>query len=245
MNRSAVGYGLAALTLVMLALTFASFFAPIEYTTFGLVVRTPDGANARITSIYPGSDAARNGLRAGDVIDLKQLTLSQRFRLEGGSSPVGTTIRVPIVRSGETRFVVLRAEQQAKPRYSMLLLTTLVSGTLSLLTIALIVFRQPSLATAMLVLYGAGVPQSLPFATLFTFIPDPFFGVVAVVIQMIVAQLPIWSLLPFIARFPMVPDTAQARVTARFADSNTVSSLRLVITPPAGPSLACQWSLPL
>ncbi len=218
LNHAAVGYFLAAMMLVMLALTWGSFFAPIEKTTFGIGF-TGAGSNARVTRVLPHSSADKNSVRAGDIIDLSALSLSDRYRLQIGCSPVGTPLTLRIIQPGQARNVTLYAQAHTSPYRTDFITAALFNATITLLIIALVVARRPSLATASLVLYGAGAPQSFPFTSEFAWIPNPAFGVVAAVSNLVVALLPIWALLPFIVRFPDDPQTPAARTTARIADS--------------------------
>lgn len=221
MNRPVAGYILAAITLALLALTYASFFAPVERMVFGLPGVVPDGKNARVTFVRPGSEAAREGVRPGDVIDLGALSLSDRYRLQIDRSPVGTPLTLRVIRAGTVRTITIHAVEIPGPLGARgdFIAATLVGATISLLVIALVVARRPSLATASLVLYGAGAPQSFLAIALFSSLPDPFFGAVAVIGNLVIALLPLWALLPFIVRFPEPPQTRQARTTARIADA--------------------------
>ncbi|HTU70670.1 MAG TPA: GAF domain-containing protein [Candidatus Baltobacteraceae bacterium] len=227
MNRPAVGYLLAAVTLAILALTWGSFFAPVEHTSFG-VAKVADGANARVTRVVSGSSADRAGIRPGDVVDLGALNLSDRYRLQVDRSPVGTPLTVTIIGSGQPRSVTLHAQRETiLPLKTDWIAATLAGATVALLIIALIVARRPSLATAALVLYGAGAGQSFPFIAEFSWIPNPLFGAVAALLNLVNAGLPICALLPFVVRFPEAPQTPAARMTARAAD--TIFFLAVVV----------------
>jgi|SRR5579884_257049 len=219
MNRPATGYILAAVALAVLALTYASYFAPLEDVTFGVAVYAAAGANGRVTAVVPGSEAARSGIRTGDVVDFSALTLSDRYRLLVQRSPQGTPLTIRIIAPGIPRSVTLRARRNASMAAADFTAATLLGATISLLVIALVVARRPSLATAALVLYAAGAPQSFPIAALFSWIPNPIFGAVAALCNLVIAQLPLWALLPFIVRFPEEPQTPAARKTARIADA--------------------------
>jgi GAF domain-containing protein len=219
MNRPAVGYVLAAVALTVLALTYASFFAPIEKTSFGVSVYAAAGANGRVTSVVPGSGAEHAGIHRGAIVDLSALTLSDRMRLEVGRSPVGTPLTIRIIAPGNARSATLYAQPYNRPMPLDFIAAALLGGTIALLVIALVVARRPSLVTAALVLYGMGVPQSFGVDALFSWIPNPLFGPIAVLCNLFVAQLPLWALLPFIVRFPEEPQNAAARRAARIADA--------------------------
>ena len=224
-NRPAFGYFLAFVALAMLVLTFRSFFSPLENTTFGASVRGAVGANGSVTSVVPGSSAARQGIRQGDIVELGALTLSDRYRLEIGKSPLGTPLTLRIIAPGKPRVVTLRAQPRQSATGADFIAATLLGATITLLVIALVVARRPSLATAALVLYGFGAPQSLSLTAEFAWIPNPAFGAVAVVCNLFVASMPLWALLPFIVRFPEEPRTASARSIARAADALFVLAL--------------------
>ena len=236
MNRPAVGYLLAAITLAILALTWGSFFAPVEQTTFGMA-KVADGTNARVTRVLPGSSADREGIRPGDVIDLGALSLSDRYRFQIDRSPLGTALPLTVIRSGRPSNVTLYAQREtAFPVAKDWVAATLIGATIALLIIALIVARRPSLATAALVLYGVGAGQSFPLIAEFSWLPNPLFGPVAAFLNLVNAGLPICALLPFIVRFPEAPQTRAARITAHAADAIfflaiVVSGVQMIYEP--------------
>lgn len=237
MNRPAFGYAMAVLALLILALTWASFFAPIESTRFAVTLR-PAGANARVLSVIKGSDAERAGIRAGDIVDLQALTLSERYRLLVRSSPAGLPLRLRLQRNGEVRNVTIYAEPRPSPSPPDFVFAALLAATVTLLIIAVVVARRPSLATVALVIYGAGAAQSFPFIALFTGLPDPLFGAFAVFVNVVVAQMPLFALLIFIVRFPTDPQTASARKTAFAAGvifwiAAAIFTVQLILEPMA------------
>jgi S1-C subfamily serine protease len=106
-------------------------------------------ANAVVDQIAPGSQIAdRSGLRVGDIIDVSKMTLSERYRLFLRYSPPGTTITVTTVRADERHAIALEAEPFWSKRPRLSDVPFLVSATVSLVVIALIAWRRPSLATA-------------------------------------------------------------------------------------------------
>jgi hypothetical protein len=217
MGRSTTGVLLALFALGMLVLAWGEVFAPLEYTSFGIVL-APDSLGASVSDVHPRSTAERLGVRRGDVVDLSALSLSDRHRLVIDSSPIGTIISVPIVRGTTRRIAALRSESFTKSwietNWSLL-----VQATITLLIVALIALLRPSLATAALVLYGAGAVTTYGVDAQFTWIPDPWFGAVSVFINALFGTLPLLALLPFIARFPQLPATPAARLRMHVADA--------------------------
>ncbi|MBV8149709.1 MAG: hypothetical protein JO092_11495, partial [Candidatus Eremiobacteraeota bacterium] len=53
-------------------------------------------------SITPDSDAARAGLRNGDLVDLRLLAPAARYRLMTGGFVIGERLIIPVLRSGRT-----------------------------------------------------------------------------------------------------------------------------------------------
>ena len=244
MNRPAAGYLLAAITLAILALTVASFFAPVERMRFGIGL-VPDGANARVVSVAPWSEASRLGVRPGDVVDLGALSLADRYRLQIDSSPVGTPLTLLLMRAGAARTITIHAVAMPRSvlRFNDFIASTLTASTISLLIIALVVWRRPSLATAALVLYAAGAPQSFLVIVLFSGLPDLFFGAIGVLCSVVIASLPLWALAPFIVRFPEPPQSPQERTTARIADTMLlIAAIAFTIEAIYEPLLYRTWS---
>lgn len=219
-SRSPYGLLLASLAAAFLLLGWASRFAPLVQTSFGIVV-VPAGANAVVEQIRPHSDAANAGVRRGDIILLQQLTLSDRYRLVTHFSPAGTPLTLHLVRGGAVRTVTVRAQTIAIPAAAIVSAnwTYLYGITLTLLIVGLIALRRPSLATAALVLYGTGSISSFSAVGVFSWIPDPLYGVIAVALVVAISTLPILALLPFIARFPSAPSTRAARIRMHACDA--------------------------
>ncbi len=220
MARALCGWLLAALALVMLFLAWGEVFAPLASTSFGVILGNDPSGKAVAVQVLPRSSAERAGIRRGDEIDISGFTFSQRLRLQVGSSPVGATVVVPVVHNGVRRSVTLRS--QFIPRYGQSIFSSfslLAAATITLLIVALIAVRRPSLATAALVLYGAGAVTTFAVDAQFSWLPDPWYGVVALVITAGFSTLPIVALLPFIVRFPEPPVTRAAILRARAADA--------------------------
>ncbi|MGH7715203.1 MAG: hypothetical protein ACREML_04310, partial [Vulcanimicrobiaceae bacterium] len=208
MSRPLIGYLLAALAAIALVLAWGERFAPLTQTTFGLNL-LPHGADAIVHYVAPDSSAARFGIRPGDVVEISKMSLSDRYRLVIGSSPVGTIIGVPIMSGPSRRIVDIGAIRGASIQRDVRLngAAFLFSATITLAVIALIALRRPSLATAALVWFGAGVLTVGNTIAQFSWLPDPVYGVAAVLITGLLGMLPGLTLLPFIVRFPHEPRT--------------------------------------
>ena len=210
---SIVGWFLAAISLTVLFLAWAECFDPVAHTTFGVDVGD-DGNGTYVATVLPGSPADKQGIKVGDSIDLHALTSSSRFRLFVGSPP-GTSLNVRIGHAGTWRSVTLTAVPNplSPPRWAMG-----IAATVTLLIIALIAYRRPSLATAALVVYGCGAVTTFGFSAEFSRISDPWFGGIAIAIIAMFSTLPVFALLPFITRFPHAPTSRQAIIRMRIAD---------------------------
>ncbi len=220
MSRTILGWSCATFAAIMLVLAWGEAFSPLVHTTFGIAsgLLEPDssGKNAVVARVVPHSPAAAARLRAGDVIDLEALSLSERYRLVTGYSPVGTTITLDVRRGSTTRIVSLRAASRARNPASAFALLT--NATVTLVIVALLVLLRPSLATVALVFYGAGAITTFPVIAEFSWIPDPYFGAVAVFINVAFAGLPMFALFPFLTRFPHPPKTRAAQARMHVAD---------------------------
>jgi len=212
-RNSIVGGLLTAVALVVLGFAWGEELDPLAKTSFGLGV----GDNAGVPfvdSVLPGSPADRQGVKVGDGIDIADLTTSSRFRLYVGSPP-GTEVTVRIGRAGSWRPVTLRAVPNplAPSRWA-----PVAAATITLLVVALIAYRRPSLATAALVLYGCGSVSSFVTTAELSWLADPWFGGVSIFINAALSQVPVFALFPFIVRFPHLPTTRSAVVRMHLAD---------------------------
>jgi hypothetical protein len=218
-RRPLLGLALVVLAMAVLAIAWGEVFAPAVDSGFN-VRFGPAGTNAVVDEIGAGSQIAdRAALRVGDVIDTSKLTLSERYRLFLRYSPPGTTIVVTTVRAGEHRAIALAAEpfRSKRPRPSDV--PFLISATVSLVVIALIAWRRPSLATAALTYWATGAITTAAATGIFSAIPDPLYGAVAASINAIFSVTPGLALLPFIVRFPHAPRTPAERTRMRIADA--------------------------
>jgi hypothetical protein len=220
MTRPFVGWIFAAFAVAVLAMAWGEVFSPLTHTTFGVTAAVPDatGKGAVVAIVAPHSSAANAGVRVGDVVDLTALSLSDRYRLVTGYSPIGTTLAVPVRRSAVTHIVTLRAGP-AGPRLGGAGFALLASATITLLILAFIVLVRPSLATVALVVYGTGAVTTFPAVGELSWLPDPWFGGAAAAIIAVFSYLPFLALLPFLARFPQPPNTPAARLRMHVADA--------------------------
>ncbi|MDQ6931661.1 MAG: hypothetical protein M3160_00645 [Candidatus Eremiobacteraeota bacterium] len=84
LTRSDILWRGLLLTLCVLGLAslVVGFFAGSEFSTSGLrPVSSAGSAHLQKVTVAPGSSAARNGLRTGDVIDTRPMSSAERYRL--------------------------------------------------------------------------------------------------------------------------------------------------------------------
>jgi hypothetical protein len=219
-TRSIVGWSCAAFAVAMLVLAWGEVFSPLTHTTFGIGVIVPGAqrTDAVVARVRPHSPAAVAGIRDGDVIDLSRLSLSERYRLVTEYSPLGTALTISLRRGNVYRLVTLHAAP-GEPSVGTAPAVLLTNATITLLILALIVLLRPSLATAALVLYGAGAVTTFSVAGEFSWLPNPWFGAVAALIVGLFSSLPLLALFPFLVRFPHSPTTARARMRMHVADA--------------------------
>lgn len=221
MSRTLLGWASAALAAFVLALAIGEVFSPLTHTGFGIDTgdfAPASGGNASISAVLPHSSAAAAGVRPGDVALLGQLSLSDRYRLLTGYGPLGSTIAVPIQRAGVTRTVTLRAEP-GTPRIGTDPVTLITEAAIELIILGALALARPSLATAALVFYGCGAITTFAVVGEFTWIPDPWFGAVAVAIVAAFSTLPFLALPIFITRFPHPPHSRAGIARMRAADA--------------------------
>ncbi len=217
MNRPIAGWILAAIALGMLVLDYLGAFSPLGLTSFGIGI-IPRGHGAAVASVKPGSVAAKQGIRPGDFVDVMAMPLDDRLRLQINVSPPGTAITVPLERSGTRRIVRLVAQTSAKRRTTFGTAPYLIDATITLLIVALIALRRPSVAIAALVFYGLGASLTFEVSAQFSWLPAPWFTIAAVFLISAFSTLPIMALVPFIARFPSTPVTRMGIARMRAAD---------------------------
>ena len=202
-SRPFLGPALAVFAAVMLVLGWLEYFAPVSYDVFGVTL-DPVKQEAIVSELAPG--AGFGGLRRGDTVLLSQMTMSDRLRLRLGISPSGWILHLPIERGDKRLAVAVTSEWRPYPRavVNNFLSFALVS-TITLVILGIIAWRRPSIATAALVFFGAGTLTSGHLAALFTFLPNPVFGGVAIAVAALVSTLPLVALIPFMTRFPQLP----------------------------------------
>src|SRR5579872_4518130 len=196
MARPLVGWLLVAFAAILLGLAWGERFSPLNDTTFGVAL-IPSGRDAAVLRVVPASSAASAGLRPGDVLKISNLSLSDRYRLMTGGSPPGTIVSVAVSSGGTQRMVSLEASAASGARrYTPIALAVfLFTATLTLLIVATIAVRKPSVASAALVFYGAGSVTTYGVTQLLSFIPNPWFGAAAVFVNAAFATLPVFALL--------------------------------------------------
>jgi hypothetical protein len=212
--RALWGSLLAACAVVLIAVSWAEYFTPIASQGFWIALQ-PAGAEAVVTRVAP---EARTGVKPGDTILLSQMTMSERLRLRMSHSPAGWTMTIPVMRDG--REMLMQAQSVFRVRPTSLTQEYVVFSTTSTIAIAilgLVAWRRPSIATVALLFYGAGTMTSGGIAALFSWLPDPAYGVAGVIISLF-GELPNLALLVFITRFPELPQSAAGRLRMHVGD---------------------------
>ena len=218
MRTTLAGWGLFFAALVLLAIAWGEWLSPLPQTSSGVTFAYPPHAMT-IAAIKKNTQAARSGLRVGDVVDLGAMSMTHRIRLSIGT-PAGTALRLPILRSGRPMAVTLIRYQRPRPSiFSDGWLALEITATISLLIFAIIGLRKPSIATAALVLYGGGAISTYAATAEFSRLPDPLYGGVAVVILSFFSFLPVFALPSFVARFPSIPPSRNGRRRVHVADA--------------------------
>lgn len=218
-STTLVGVLLACVALVLLAVAWGEQLDPDARTGYGIVV--DQGASGPyVADVVAGSSAERAGIKTGDGIDVKALSLSDRLRFETGS-PVGTVIPLQIRHDGVWRVVDIASGSSVSR--SRILATSgwwlVVGATITLLILGFVALRRPSIGTAALLLYGCGAITTFGASAEFSFLPDPVYGGVATFIISAFSELPLFALLPFVVRFPHEPTTRASVIRMRVADA--------------------------
>jgi len=219
------GFLVAALSLVVLALGWTMVLVPLG--SFPVIVRD-DGQGAYVARIRKGTEARAAGIAAGDQLDLSTLSYSQRWRVQTGAPP-GSTLRLRVRHDGVWSDRVMVASPNALPFGDPRWLSTIAALTIGVLIAAVVVARRPSVATAAFAFYTWGNIPSFRFVQLFSWLPDPVYGVVATVVETIVAFLPTFALLVFVTRFPAEPSSAGGRLRMRFADAALLTGVAICL----------------
>src|SRR5579862_7378355 len=111
-----------------------------------------------IIAVSPGGAAQRAGLKAGDLVDTRQLSAGDRFRWYTLSWRAGTHVRVPLVDGKRTHWRTMVVDPMP---VSWDILLGFIAGFWLLLFAALIAWRRPENVEAhtlalLLILYTAG-----------------------------------------------------------------------------------------
>jgi hypothetical protein len=220
------GVLVAALSLVILALGWASALLPLGAFPFTL---GGDGHGAYVARVRDVPASYTGGIAPGDRLDLSSLSYAQRWRLQAGAPPgYALTLRVRHdgVRSNRVVVASLVTLPMGDPRW-----WSLFAGmTVGVLISSVVVARRPSVATAAFAFYTWGALPSFRFIMLFSWLPDPVFGVVATVLEALVASFPVFLLLIFVTRFPTEPSSAGGRLRMRIADAVLFAAVAICFT---------------
>lgn len=199
-------------------------FSPIAHTTYPIT--TFDTGHGTIVQVRP-NDPISKSIATGDEIDLSALSLANRIRLQVGS-PVGTAVAIRIRHDGA--WVVRTVEPRLRPiRINASTVTFLYSITVTLLLIAIIVARRPSMATYALVIFAGGSVTTFAVVAQFSPLPDPIFVVIATLIFAAFSEFPIFVLLVFLTRFPGEPAARSARTLMRLGDAIALAAAAAVV----------------
>lgn len=202
--------------LAVIALGWYEYFSPSVQGTYP--VRISDGANGpRIVRIV-GTAHTTAGLAVGDAIDLSRLSFGDRRRLEVESAAPGAAIVVRINHAGRWSDRTLVAAIRPPDDIGNFAwpLTALTIGEL---IVGFIALRRPSIATAALIFAIANSISAGQAAAAFSWLPDPLFAIVAVLMLTTITTWPAIALIPFITRFPRTPATRAGRLAVRIGDA--------------------------
>ena len=153
-----------------------------------------------IKSVDPGSDAARQGIRPGDVVDFGSTTLAQRLVMLDFHYPREGDTFTFRVRSGEqSRIVTLRAESRPELYEDLIVVLRRSTYVLFVGIAAFIVIRRPNRMTWAFYLYSLAAIYGN--AEYFGFLPPGvYFGITE--LQFVILALGNAAFLAFAARFP-------------------------------------------
>jgi len=208
----------------MLVLGWREVFSPIAHTSYPITII--DTGHGAIVRVQP-NDPLSKSIATGDEIDLSALSLASRFRLRVGS-PVGTPVAIRIRHDGA--WVVRIVEPSLRPiRIDASTITLLWDITVTLLLIAIIVARRPSVATYALVIFAGGSVTTAAVVAQFSPLPDPIFVCIATLIIAAFSEFPIFILLVFLTRFPSAPTARSARTLMRVGDAIAIAAAAAVV----------------
>jgi hypothetical protein len=211
------GVALAFLAGLVIIVGWGETFSPTSHWLYPISV-ADEGAGPVVLRVRgPADMIVPPNVRPGDAVDVESLGLVRRIRLEAGAPP-GTTFTVRIRSDGVWSTHTLTA-YHAPSRPFVQTWAFLFDVTVGGLIVGVVAFRRPSLATAALVFWSANAITSLGAATLFLWLPDPFFSIWAVLSLTIFTSWPAIALVPFITRFPRPADTRDARLRVAAGDA--------------------------
>ncbi|MDB5092937.1 MAG: hypothetical protein JWO85_1038 [Candidatus Eremiobacteraeota bacterium] len=209
------GVLVAALSLIVLALGWALALLPLG--AFPLTLGG-DGHGAYVARVRNVPASYTGGIAPGDRLDLSALSYAQRWRLQGGAQP-GSALTLRVRHDGVWSNRVIVASLVTLPMGDPRWWSVFAGMTVGVLIASVVVARRPSVATAAFAFYMWGALPSFRFIMLFSWLPDPVFGVVATVLEALVASFPVFLLLIFVTRFPAEPSSAGGRLRMRIADA--------------------------
>jgi hypothetical protein len=220
------GFLVAALSLVVLALGWVMALIPLGL--FPVVVGD-DGQGAYVTGVRKAGAAQAAGIQRGDRLDLSTLTYSQRFRLQTGAAP-GYALPLRVRHYGVWSNRVITTFPSSLPLGDPRWWSLFVAMTVSVLIAAVVVARRPSVATAAFAFYTWGNLPSFRLEELFSWLPDPVYGVFATVVEALISEFPLFLLLIFVTRFPTEPSSRSGRLRMRVADVTLFVGLGICFT---------------
>jgi hypothetical protein len=220
------GVLVAALSLVILALGWASALLPLG--AFPLTLGG-DGHGAYVARVRDVPASYTGGIAPGDRLDLSALSYAQRWRLQAGAPP-GYALTLRVRRDGVWSNRVIVASLVTLPMGDPRWWSLFAGMTVGVLISSVVVARRPSVATAAFAFYTWGALPSFRFIMLFSWLPDPVFGVVATVLEALVASFPVFLLLIFVTRFPAEPSSAGGRLRMRIADAALFAAVVICFT---------------
>jgi GAF domain len=189
------------------------------------VVVQAEGGRDTVAAVN-GPEAARAGVRVGDVVDVTGLNGGDAYLLALGSVHRPVTYR--IVRGGTVRPVTLRDVRVPWPSawYSALDDVALgVVGTITLVVAAILLWRRPSVLTAAFAVYAFGAVPIYTAIELFTGGSTALLGAIVTVGFVLFGPVPQFALLCFAVRFPRVPASRLGRAVMHAADALLVAAI--------------------
>ncbi len=178
------------------------------------------------------------GVSVGDKVDARGLNFGERVRLI--SDPVWRPFSIRIVHDG--REVVVPLRRVPRPWNTARVVDAIAIqfvALLSLVLAAIVLWRRPEPLAIAFGAYALGSLYALPTAQLFGFLPDPWYGVVAVVVVALVATIPPLAIVDFALRFPTPLHGRSGRQTMIAIEAILIAlaifgTLRWIVIPTIG-----------